>query len=1039
MPLIPAIPHFGILSQEERLNRVRNILNRVHKFLNRVQSLFWAVCLSSALDAAAEDEKAIDFNRDIRPIISENCVHCHGPDPETRDAGLRLDTQAGAMEDLGGYQALVPHDLESSEMWYRIMLDADDDELMPPADSKRALTAEQKDLVRRWIESGGEYQEHWAFVAPEREAGHTIDHFIQKQADARQLTLAERAKASAQIRRASLDIIGLPPTPEELDDFLLAYSQDAEAAYASLVDRLLASPRFGERWARQWLDLARYADSNGFQADQLRDSWAYRDWVIDALNDNMPYDRFTIEQLAGDLLPDATLEQKIATGFHRTVTCNVEAGVHVEQNRTNQVVDRVNTTGTVWLGVTMECAQCHDHKYDPFTMREYYQMFAYFNNTPVEVSVPSGKTDVSHDFVGPFMDLPQSPELVAQREQIAAELKAVRAEKKKLDTKSAYTEWQQQMRAEPEWQTCQVQAFESTGGETSEVLADQSVLMKGKFSAITDYRATMTVETPQLARAIRLEVLTHDQLPGQGPGRGDETRTNFVLNELELEIDGQPVELVDAKASFSQNKYDVSGLIDGDISSGWAIAPEYRKDHWATFQLTEPVELSKDSQLQVVLRHAYKGGRTIGRFRVSVLDGIPKSSDMDAELLSILKKQKPSKSEQKKLRAAYEKSSPALAAMVKKEAQLDKKQKALKPDQTLVMQEMDEGRMTRIMKRGNYLDQGDEVQAGTPAVLPAIDPELPANRLGLAQWLVNGENPLVARVAVNRWWAEIFGRGIVATLEDFGTQSEPPTHPELLDWLAIELVESGWDMKHVLRHIFLSETYRQDSRVVDSQVDPPNHFLARAPRFRLEAERIRDNALAVSGLLSTKMHGRPIMPYQPDNIWRQVGRNEPKWIEAKDENRWRRGIYIVYRRAAPYPSMVNFDAPDRGACTVERPRTNTPLQALTMLNDPAYVEMALAFADRILTESDSPSVAARLHTAYRIAFSREALPAEIEHLSEVVAERVEHFTKDPTAAQKTIAGASRVYQAQHSDPAELAAWFYIGNILLNLDEMVTKS
>ncbi|MDF1753154.1 MAG: PSD1 and planctomycete cytochrome C domain-containing protein [Verrucomicrobiales bacterium] len=991
----------------------------------------------------------IDFNRDIRPIISENCVHCHGPDAESREADLRLDNEAGAVQDLGGYQAVVPHSLEDSELWLRVDLDESHPDLMPPRKSKRKLTAGQKDLLKRWIESGGKYEEHWAFVKPVKAeiaegATSAVDYFVGKKLREKGLEASPAADPRTLIRRAYLDVIGLPPSPEEVDQFLAAYQKNPEAAFRTVVDTLLESPRFGERWARQWLDLARYADSNGFQADQLRDSWAYRDWVIKALNDNMPYDRFTVEQLAGDLLPGATLDQKIATGFHRTVTCNVEAGVHAEENRTNQVVDRVNTTGTVWLGITMECAQCHDHKYDPFSMKDYYQLFAFFNNTPLEVQLPSSKTDVSHDFIGPFMDLPQPAEVLAERKALEAEMKTLAAEKEALAGAGPFETWltakRKSLSETSAWEVLEFADFTTTGGETVEILQDGSALITGKLATRTTYNATARSSLKTI-NGIRLEALTHERIPGKGPGRGDPKRTNFVLTDFKMRVDGKPVSLVNSRADFSQTRWEVAGAVDSDPKSGWGIAPQFGKDHWASFETAEPVVLNPGSQIAFVLDHQYPGGRTLGRVRISATSGDPGVEALSPEIRTILAKDNPSKKELKQLRELFESSSSTIAALEKRRKSIDGKLKALAPDQTLVMEELPEARMTNILMRGNYLSKGDPVTAGTPEVLPAISPDLPKNRLGLAKWLVDRENPLVARVAVNRWWAEIFGRGIVATLEDFGTQSEPPTHPELLDWLAVELMDSGWDMKHIIKTILLSDTYKQSARITarGREVDPANHYLSRASRFRLDAERIRDNSLAVSGLLSTKMYGRPIMPHQPDNIWRQVGRNEPKWIEAKNEDRWRRGIYIVYRRAAPYPSMVNFDAPDRGSCTVERPRTNTPLQALTLLNDPAYVEMALAFADRVLTESESSEVDQQIDTAFQIAFSRNAKPKEIEHLKAVLDERTRYYSENEKAAVEVIKGASNTYRAKTTDEVELAAWFYIGNILLNLDEMITKS
>ena len=1018
-----------------------------------------ATLLMPGFSARAADAP-IDFNRDIRPILSENCFHCHGPDANTRDADLRLDVEDDAKRDLGGYFAIKAGDAENSEVWLRVDHE-DPSELMPPPKSKRVLTTEQKDLLKRWIESGAAYEEHWAYVPPVRpeefgeSAGSPIDHFVKARLDEEGLAFSPEADRRTLLRRVSLDLIGLPPTQEEVADFLADESDDA---WETVVDRLLQSDRFGEHWARPWLDLARYADSNGFQADQLRDSWAYRDWVIDALNANQPFDQFTIEQLAGDLLPNATLDQKIATGFHRTVTCNVEAGVHPEENRTNQVVDRVNTTGTVWLGTTLECAQCHDHKYDPFSMKDYYQIFAYFNNTPLEVRNPSGK-GVSFDFYGPKMDLPLEPEEAETREALQQELASLKTERETAEAASgkARTKWEADLLASagqaPKWRVLDDIEFSGSAGEGCQPLDDGSLLVTGEVPNETSY--TLRTRTDlQGIRAIRLEMLTHESLPANGPARGNGNRPNAIVTEARLAAaetgiagaaKATPVALHSARASFSQTNWDVSGAIDGDPKTGWAINPKFGEDHWAIFETEKTIgDGSGETELTLTLDQNYGGGRVIGRLRVSVTDSDPSAEDIDPAILTILRKPEAKRSAKDKtaLDELWAKTDPELKRLDRRIAGVNKKLKEIEPPSTLVMVEMDEARETYIMDRGNYLSPKDKVEPGTPAILPAIDPDLPRNRLGFARWLVDEKNPLVARVTVNRWWSRIFGHGIVRTLEDFGTQSEPPTHPELLDWLAVEFMESGWDMKHLLKQIVMSETYRQDSRLTPqlAQADPENRLYARGPRFRLSAETIRDNALAVSGLLSTKMHGPPIMPYQPPNIWRQVGRNEPKWQEAENEDRWRRGVYIVWRRAAPYPSFVNFDGTDRSACVVDRARTNTPLQALTLLNDPAYVEKALALADRVLSETPEAKTADRIDRAFERVLARPARESEKATLTALIDRRLSLYQENPKEAQAVIDGAKGYYQPQAKvTNAELAAWFFVANTLLNLDETVTKS
>jgi len=1020
--------------------------------------------LPSPARVALAEEGEIRFNRDIRPILSENCFHCHGPDSGTREAGLRLDLESAAKVDLGGIFAILEGDPGSSLVWQRVS-HPDPEDAMPPRGSNRVLSEREKELLRRWIEQGAPYEAHWAYLPPQREpapelederlrnrARNEIDLHLFAELERQGLSPSPEAARETLVRRAALDLTGLPPDPAAAAPFL---AEGSEAAWEAYVDGLLASPRFGEHWARPWLDLARYADSNGFQADQLRDSWAYRDWVVDALNSNMPYDRFTIEQIAGDLLPGATDSQRIATGFHRTVTCNVEAGVHPEENRVNQVVDRVNTTATVWLGTTMECAQCHDHKYDPFSIEDYYQLYAYFNNTPLEVENRSGQ-GVQFEFYGPKMELPLPPERLAERERLEAELAQLRVEREVLVTFSQKDRaaWEVDLlnssERETEWETLEVVDFRGSEGESHEILEDGSVLLTGEVPERTTYTVTLRPKTRGL-RAIRLEALSHESLPGGGPGRGNLERPNFILNDVVLSAaplgeDGpgtsERVILHAAHASFSQANWNISGAIDGKSTTGWGINPKFGESHWAVFEAAAPFSDGAGTELSLTLVQHYGGGRVIGRLRLAATSQVLDAEAMSPEVIAALRKPSPRRNpkERELIDRTWATAYPALRAI---DAEIDRVESALgeiEPPSTLVMVELDEPRETRVHLRGDYLSPGEPVSASAPAALHPPDPSLTPDRLGLARWLVDPSNPLVARVAVNRWWAEIFGQGIVRTLEDFGTQSDPPSHPALLDWLALEFVESGWDMKHVLRQIALSAAYRQDSRhrADLAEVDPENRLLGRAPRFRLSAEAIRDQALAVSGLLSTTQGGPPVMPYQPPGIWRQVGRNEPKWLEAEDDHRWRRGLYVVWRRAAPYPSFVNFDAPDRAACLVERPRTNTPLQALTLLNDPAYAEMALALADRVLRETP-PDEDARVEAAFRLVLGRLPAAEERRALLALLERRHAQYRNESGAAAELVAGTRGWFRpASDHDPAELAAWYHLASTLLNLDETVTK-
>ena len=902
-------------------------------------------------------------------------------------------------------------------------------------------------------------QQHWAYRKPMRPAvptgeAHPIDAFVRKRLAARGMGAATQANRATLLRRVHLDLVGLPPSVDELDAFLLDKSANA---YEKVVDRLLASPRFGEHHARPWLDLARYADSNGFQADQLRESWAYRDWVIQALNDDMPFDRFTIEQIAGDLLPEPTLAQRIATGFHRTVTCNVEAGVHPEANRVNQVVDRVNTTATVWLGTTFSCAQCHEHKYDPFSQKEYFEVFAFFNNTPLEVRNPLGKEGVRFDFYGPKVELPLSAAQKAELAKLESQLEKLRGQRATIDasSKTRRDAWIARARAavrkQPGWRPLEVVGFESTGDEDHEILEDRSVLVGGRVPDTTTYRVRVRSKLRGIT-AFRLETLTHASLPGSGPGRSDEKRPNFILSEFGVALKSvgegteTAIKLHSASADYSQKQWHVAQAIDGNPRKGWAIGGRFFKDHHAVFQSEKAIDCGDDGELVFTLDQNFGRGRTIGRFRLSAYVGDPVALDLPPRVARALRKRSPNAAETKRIHAHYRAKDAGAAALARRIADIKKRIAAVKPSTSLVMVEQQTPRVTKVMARGDYLQPGETVSPKTPKVLHAWREEWPRNRLGLARWLVDRDNPLVARVTVNRWWARIFGRGLVTTEEDFGTRGARPSHPELLDWLAVEFMDKGWSRKHILRLIVTSKTYQQSSKRSSENIDADNAWLARGPRFRMSAEMIRDNALAVSGLLSTKMGGPPVFPPQPAGLWRQTGRNEPKYIVATNEDRFRRGIYVIWRRAAPYPSFVLFDGPDRAECHPKRSRTNTPMQALALMNDETYVEIAMALAQRVLRDVDASGdeLSPRERNEARVAYTfrrvllRDPSAREREHVVRVVERELARFGRDGAAAKRLIDGVRGVRIEPGIDQAELAAWFYAATILLNLDETITK-
>ncbi|MCH2183604.1 MAG: PSD1 and planctomycete cytochrome C domain-containing protein [Mariniblastus sp.] len=1005
--------------------------------------------------SVAGGAEEVDFVTQVQPILNRRCAQCHGE--KRREGGLRFTSRRDALSELdSGGHAIIAGAPGDGSLLSRLT-SSDESERMPP--EGQPLTAAEVELIQRWIVEGAKWPDtagsrHWAYVAPrrpvlptvpgERSLRNEIDHFVGHRASQAGLSQAPEEPAARLLRRLSLALRGIPPTVEELDAYL---ADNRDDKYERWVDSYLASPRYGERWAQPWLDLARYADSNGFQADQLRASWAYRDWVIQSINRDQPFDQFTVEQLAGDLLPGATLDQKIATGFHRTVTCNVEAGVHPEENRINQIFDRVNTTGAAFLGTTLECCQCHNHKYDPFTQDDYYRLFAFFNNTPLEVKLTSG---VSYDFYGPKMELPLEREKVARRAELQAEIARLQQRKagKKKAARGKLDELKTKLVAEMQkpvaWQALSVIDFQTSSGETHQVLADQSVLIAGSLPGTSRYQVTTL---PGLARitAIRLDALTHESLPGTGPGRGDVKRPNFILSEFQVSLtqrdDGRdkPIMLANPVADFSQKGWEVVKAIDGDQKTGWAIAPQFFQDHWAVFPLQQPVSTDgSEAVLRFQLDQNYGRGRTLGRFRLSATSDDVVTLGIPEDIKKILLLQQTTPSQEKKLDTFLETQDPETVELTGQITALQKELDQNRPATTLVMQEMDQTRETFKLIRGNYLDPGKRVDPGVPAVLHPFDEQLPSNRLGFAKWLVDPANPLIARVAVNRWWGHFFGRGLMSSAEDFGTQSEPASHPGLLDWLAVELMEQGWSRKHVHKLIVMSATFRQSSRGnrESLQRDPDNRWIVRGPRFRLPAEMIRDNGLAISGLLSTKMGGPPVMPFQPPNLWRTVGRNGPKWKAAEDEDRFRRGVYIVWRRAAPYPSFVNFDAPDRAACVIERPRTNTPLQALTLLNDQAFLEMAAALAASVAGTTGSGQVRGQIRQALRRCVARDAEAEEIDILHELYRSELQRFQAEPKLAQKFLQECRAPAELSPGGPEHLAALTLVCNVLLNLDETI---
>ncbi len=1002
----------------------------------------FALWLLAATSAAAAEP--VDFRRDIYPLLQRACLECHGA--QKQEGELRLDQRDKA---LGHTGVITPGKASASELVRRISLPAGDPEVMPSRGAP--LKPDEIAKIKAWIDNGAIWPEnlqparHWAYQPPIRAPlpttlavhGHPIDVWVRDRLHREGLSFSPPADKATLVRRVSLDLIGLPPPPAEVDAF---EQDDSEQAYEKLVDRLLASPQYGVRWARPWLDYARYADSHGFQRDDFRDLWPYRDWVVNALNANMPFDQFTVEQLAGDLLPDATESQRIATGFNRSAPTNVEAGTDPEETRVNQVLDRVNTLGMVWLGTTLECAQCHDHKYDPFTQKDYYGLFAFFNNTSLEADRTNPKVPGSIQFQGPSMEL-ADPTIEAERGRIRALLTEVKTSLAMTvkEVEASLTDWEagiQQQRAQAAAEhVLEIAAFESTGGATHEMLPDHSVLISGEPAPDKDtYHFTARTRLVGI-RAIKLETLTDESLPGKGPGRGDEKRPNFVLNNIVVTAESakEPgksvaVKFHAARASFSQANLPVTNLLKANnpAKTGWAINPKFHEAHWAILETADAVGFDEGTILTVQLEQNFGGSRTIGRLRLSVITGDLTQTTLPAAVTQALAipVEKRTEKQRQLLLTTCLKENPRYNALEQKRTQLEKQLASLKPPSTLVMRE-DTPRPSSLFERGDFRSPGDLVAPGTPAVLHPLNSAeaAPPTRLDLARWLVSRDHPLVARVVVNRWWGELFGHGLVTTPEDFGIKGERPTHPELLDWLACEFMDHGWSQKALLKTIVMSETYRQSSRITPElrQHDDLNRWHARGPRFRLDAEVIRDNALAISGLLNLRLGGPPIKPYQPDGLWIKVGGQRYDYEVSPGAEQHRRGLYVVWKRSAPYPSFVNFDANSRLACRVQRPRSNTPLQALTLINDPVYVEAATAFARRVLTELPNGDDTTRIQYAFRLAVSRPARPEEIRVLQELLDEERTARKNRPQSAQ-----------------AELAAWTAVTTTLLNLDETITK-
>jgi hypothetical protein len=1174
-------------------------MQRTEGLASGLLALIVSVFPVSLLCGETPTTKSLDFNRDIRPILSDRCFRCHGPDENERQgggvSGLRLDTPEGLTEDLGGHFAVAPGKPEQSELIARIK-STDASKVMPPPDTGLKLNESEIALLERWVAENAPYAIHWSYqppqrpILPELKTDHEkswikvpLDHFIVERLRREKIVPQTEADRYTLIRRVALDVTGLPPSQAEIQQFIDDSSRDA---YEKMVDRFLAKETYGEHWARMWLDMARYADSSGYADDPARTIWLYRDYVIGAYNRNLPFDQFTIEQLAGDMLPNASAEQLIATAFHRNTLTNNEGGTNDEEFRNVAVVDRVNTTYAVWMGTTIACAQCHSHKYDPISQQEYFQTFAIFNNTE----------DADRGDESPLYEAWSDEQLKRRsvlQTQFAADVKTLDSMTPELE--ASLKSWENSLPKQPLWSTPKVLSATSEAGITmsidpaSEMIRSASGAGKDNFQIDLDLNSIRTGGTSQLA-AIQLETFADDGVPNKGPGWNN---GNFILTELratllppvgttlqdrfvrvelqgankilslaEVEVfrqgeniarkgtasqsnvayDGVPARAIDgntngnyfeahsvthsdanaidpwwevdlgsvqsiekiaiwnrtdggaatserlkgariqvlgedkivlwekiiddtskptiawdidgarlidfasAVADFQQGDYVAANLVNKPIdpNKGWGVGGGAGRDHRVTLVASKPVDIPEGSRLRVELIHQSPHlQHVIGRFRLSVTgeQSALKWANIRKETQAILNTAAADRTDAQKnsLSIFFRSIAPELDGTRQRLEATRVELASFKPTTTVpILRELgkDRQRVTKLQHRGNYLDLGEEVKPGIPSVFKVGNQQV-NNRFDLAKWIVSKDNPLTARVTVNRYWEQLFGTGLVATAEEFGSQGDLPSHPELLDWLAIEFVESGWNLKQLLRTLLVSATYRQSSKISNDmlQLDPDNRLLSRGPRFRLPAETIRDQALAVAGLLSSKMNGPPVQPPQPSLGLSAAFGSSTDWATSGGEDRYRRGIYTTWRRSNPYPSMTAFDAPNREVCTLRRMRTNTPLQALVTLNDPVYIEAAQALGRHMFKSSDSN--ANRIEYGLKKALCRPIRSNEIEILQKLYEKAVVIFKSQPEAATKMATEPLGALPEGH-DATEMAAWTVVANAILNLDEFLMR-
>jgi len=1040
------------------------------------------------------EETHLKFNRDIRPILSENCFACHGFDEKSRQAELRLDLPEAAFADRDGMPPISPRNLDKSSVWQRI-ISVDPDEQMPPPSSHLELSAAEKEIIRKWIEQGAEYESHWSLIRPQRPAipspvpgasptPHPIDAFIRDRLTSEKLVVNSKADRETLLRRVYFDLTGLPPSVEQRNAF---FGNERPDAFASLVEHLLDSPHYGERIAMDWMDAARYADTNGFSIDGGRHMWLWRDWVIQAFNDNKPYDDFLLEQIAGDLLPNRTDAQIIATGFQRNNMVTHEGGTIPEENLTNYNADRVKTLGEAVLGLTFGCAQCHNHKFDPFTQQDYYQLFAYFNT--LEDKGLDGNNGVNPAPYTSFKTILQTDEL----DSLTKEIASIENELSKVDD-SILNAWMNQQRAilqqrGSDFQLHPVKVLKISTpnrGEGFDVAGESQVKIRnagalGAFDVLT--------ELPKVDRPItgvRITAVPQKDLPGGGWGQGltkpakpdkkaktevkegapestpepkeeePQEKGSFRLTAVSITLDTVPSDQINlhrlesirrVTANSWEAAHPPSHILDPRNETGWSPDRETEGAVYLTATLTNPATTASNPFMTIQLNFGAGNSYIPGMVELAVITGTDDGTDLPKDIveLSHIDSDKRTAEETKRLWDYCSEHCDSLQTKrIARDNLKDRWKHLTQSFPTMVMNTAQKPRETFILNRGDYSQPTVAVTAATPSSIGPKLEDAPKNRLGLAQWIVHRDNPLTARVAVNRLWQMFFGTGIVATSADFGSQGEWPSHPELLDWLAVELIEHDWDIQHVIRLIVSSEAYQRASTATPEQlaVDPQNRLLARGPRFRLSAEMVRDAALKSSGLLVHRIGGPSVNPYMPVDLWREVSHygstpaTAQVFVQDHGEKLYRRSMYTYWKRTAPPPNMMAFDTPNREVCTVARAGTTTPLQSLVTLNDVQFVECARNLAQDVLKHSTNDTE--RVRRAFRLCLARDPRPEEVKIVLPMITRELARYRANPQSAALVLSsGESPCDQAL--DPVEHAAWTQIASMILNLSETITRN